>query len=110
MVVHEIGDINRFDSPAGLVAYAGLDPRVKESGKREHGRGRITKRGSVYLRAALYLAANVARIYDKGLDDYYEKKKSEGRHHKEILCMISRKLLHRIYAVWKGERMYAKKS
>lgn len=109
VVVYEVGDIERFKNPASLVAYAGLDPRIKESGKKINKRGRITKRGSTYLRNALYLAANVARMNDQELKDYYQKKKSEGRHHTEVLCIIARKLIYRIYAVWKQERCYEPK-
>lgn len=106
IVYQEIGDINRFDNVKSLVAYAGLDPRIKQSGSNLDTQGHLTKRGSKYLRCALYLAANVARQYDSDLKAYYEKKKNEGRAHREILCMISRKLLARIYAVLKEERMY----
>lgn len=106
IVHHEIGDIHRFDNVKSLVAYAGLDPRVKQSGEQLKTSGRITKRGSKMLRSALYMAANVARRYDPGLNKYYEKKKDEGRSHKEILCMIGRKLLFRIVAVIKEDRPY----
>ncbi len=106
VVVHEIGNIHRFKNAASLVAFAGLDPRVKESGLNAHGRGRITKRGSPYLRCALYLAANIARQFDSELETYYAKKKAEGRHHTEALCIIARKLVYRIYAVWTEGRPY----
>lgn len=102
----EIGDINRFKSSKSLVAFAGLDPKIKQSGEMKHTTGRITKRGSTHLRTALYLAANVARMYDPELKEYYEKKKAEKRAHKEIMTMISRKLLSRIYTVLKEQRYY----
>lgn len=108
VVNQELGNIDRFKNSKSLVAYAGLDPRIKQSGKSLNTTGRITKRGSSYLRAALYLAANVARQYDKELGAYYLKKKTEGRKHKEILCMLGRKLLYRIYAVLKEKREYAR--
>lgn len=106
VVYHEIGDIQRFKSSKALVAYAGLDPRIRQSGNKLSTNGRITKRGSKYLRSALFLAANVARRYDADLEAYYQKKKNENRTHKEILCMISRKLLARIYSVLKEKRYY----
>ncbi len=106
IVVNEIGDINRFDSPASLVAFSGLDPKLKESGRASDGRGRITKRGSPYLRETLWLAANVARQFDSELKAYYDKKRAEGRHNTEVLCIIARKLIYRIWAVWKGQRTY----
>lgn len=106
IVYHELGDIGRFSSAKSLVAYAGLDPRIKQSGALLHTTGRLMKRGSSYLRYALYLAANVARRYDPELAQYYAKKTSEGRKHREVLCMISRKLLYRIWAVIRDQREY----
>jgi len=109
VVRHEIGDIRRFKSSKSLVAYAGLDPRIKQSGDKLNTTGRLTKRGSPHLRAGLFLAANVARIHDSELKAYYEKKKAEGRSHREVLCIISRKLLNRIYAILKERREYVRR-
>jgi len=103
---HEIGDINRFKNFKSLVAFAGLDPKIKQSGNNLNVTGRLTKRGSSHLRAGLFLAANSARQCDQDLNNYYLKKKSEGRSYTEIMCMISRKLLARIYTVLKEQRMY----
>lgn len=109
VVHHEIGSYRRFPNSKSLVAYAGLDPRIKQSGSRLNTQGRLTKRGSANLRRALFLAANVARNHDAELHEYYLKKRSEGRSHKETLCMISRKLLARIFAVLKEQRPYVRK-
>ncbi len=109
VVHHELGDITRFPNARSLVAYAGIDPRIRQSGTLLHTHGRLTKRGSPYLRSALFLAANVARRYDTELAEYYQKKRTEGRTHKEVLCMISRKLLARIFAVLTEPRPYLKR-
>jgi transposase len=109
IVHHEIGDINRFNNVKSLVAYAGLDPRIKQSGENLKTTGRITKRGNKHLRTALFIAANISRQYDQELKDYYDKKKEENRTHKEILVMISRKLLARIFTLLKEQREYVKK-
>lgn len=106
IVHHELGDVSRFKNAHSLIAFAGLDPKVIQSGDRKASSGRIIKRGSPYLRSALYLAANVARVYDPELATYYTKKKTEGRAHAEILCIISRKLLYRIWAVLRDQREY----
>jgi transposase len=106
IVHHELGDVPRFKNARSLVAFAGLDPRVKQSGGKLHTSGRLMKRGSPYLRSALFLAANVARMHDPELAEYYAKKKTEGRSHKEVLCIISRKLLYRIWAVLRDKREY----
>lgn len=108
IVTVELGDIKRFKNSKSLIAFAGLDPKIKQSGPKLNTQGHLTKRGSPHLRTALFLASNVARRYDKTLYDYYEKKKSEGRSYKEIMCMISRKLLARIYAILKEQKPYAK--
>ena len=108
IVSEEIGDISRFKNVKALVAYAGLDPKIKQSGGKQIN-GRITKRGSTHLRAALYLAAHTARRYDPDLKQYYEKKIAEGRKYSEVMVMISRKLLARIYAVLKEQREYVVK-
>lgn len=104
----ELGDVSRFKNGKSIIAFAGLDPRIKQSGAKLDTQGRLTKRGSPYLRTALFLAANIARQHDKELKDYHDKKKAEGRSYKEIMCMISRKLLARIYAVLKEQKPYQK--
>ena len=106
VVHHEIGDITRFKNAKSLVAYAGPDPRIKQSGAMLNTTGRLTKRGSTALRHALFLAANVARRYDAELADYYAGKRAQGRSHREVLCIIARKLLYRINAILRSERPY----
>jgi len=64
-----------------LIAFAGLDPVISKSGRFENMSGPISKRGSPLLRQALFLAANVARQNDDNLKRFYDKKRSEGKHH-----------------------------
>jgi len=109
IVHHELGDVSRFKNAKSLVAYAGLDPKIIQSGSSLNVKGRITKRGNPMLRYALFLAANVAKTHDKELREYYLKKRLEGRKHTEVLCMISRKLLYRIWAVLRDQREYVKR-
>ena len=110
VVHHELGDISRFKNARSLDAFAGLDPKVKQSGGKLHTSGRLTKRGSPHLRSALFMAAHVASMYEPELKTYYHKKKQEGRSHKEVCCIIARKLLHRIWAVIRDQREYVVKS
>lgn len=110
IVLSECGDITRFKDAKALVAYAGLDPKVKQSGSSLHSFGRLTKRGSDFLRYALFLAARVAWRYDPELYNYYQKKRAEGRSFTETICMIARKLLHRIYVVVNEQRPYVLRS
>lgn len=105
-LIAEIGTVTRFSSSSALVAYAGLDPRVKQSGTSLRRNTHITKRGSPTLRHALFLAASVARRHDPELQAYYKKKRSEGRHYREAIVATARKLTNRIYAVWKRQIPY----
>lgn len=99
-LIASIGDIGRFSSPKQLVAYIGVDPRVKESGVSVKGSGAITKRGSSKLRTLLFQSAFIAYQRDPAFARFYRKKKNGGKHHHAILCALERKLIHRIFAVW----------
>ena len=105
----EIGDINRFSDPKKLVAFAGLDPKIRQSGHCLNNQGKLTKRGSPHLRQALFVAASVARMHDPELKAYYEKKRSEGKKYTVAVCAVSRKLINRIYAVWTRKTPYVKR-
>jgi len=98
--ISEVGDINRFKKPKQLAAYAGLDPRVFESGASIKGKGYITKRGSKILRTRLYNAASVAVLHDNMFKDFFQKKRSEGKPYKVALVATMRKMIHVIHAVW----------
>lgn len=105
-ILGEIGDVNRFPELENLVAYAGIDPTVHESGQFEATEVHMSKRGSPYLRRALWLAASMARRYDPDLKAYYQKKKREGKHHNTVIGALCRKLLARIYVILQEERPY----
>jgi transposase len=66
----------------------------------------MSKRGSPYLRLALWQAASMAILYDTDLKAYYQRKRAEGKHHGTALGAICRKLLARIYIVLKEQRPY----
>jgi transposase len=105
-ILGEIGDVSRFAELKNLVAYAGIDPTVHESGQFGATRTHMSKRGSPYLRRALWLAANVARLHDPDLKAYYHKKKQEGKHHNAIIGALCRKPLARIYVILQEKRPY----
>jgi transposase len=105
-IIGEVQDVKRFDSTKALIAYAGLDPKIRQSGKSLNSTGRLTKRGSSYLRRSLFIAANVARMHDPQLRALYEKKKSEGKTHKEATCVVARKLVRIVWSVWKNGKDY----
>lgn len=105
-ILGEIGDIKRFPALEQLVGYTGIDATVHQSGQFNATQMHMSKRGSPYLRRAVWLAASVARQYDPELKAYYDRKRAEGKHHNTVIGAICRKLLARIYVVLKEERPY----
>lgn len=101
----EAGNIKRFPAAAQFKAYAGIDPKVIQSGQKDV-RGKMTKRGNPNLRHALYLASFVASRCDPELKAYYHKKRSEGKSHTHAVCAVARKMCERIYATVTQDRMY----
>jgi len=98
-ILGEIGDIARFKKPSSLVAFAGLDPSVYESGEFKGTNNHLSKRGSTYLRWALWIAADRARVFDPAFKGYYLKKRGEGKCHKVAVSALARKLCNTIFAV-----------
>jgi transposase len=108
ILIAEIENVARFDRPESLIAYAGLDPKVRQSGLSMKRNTKITKRGSPFLRRAAYLAASIAQRHDAGLKKYYLKKRAEGKRYKEATVANARHILNRVYAVWKRGTPYVK--
>lgn len=106
VILGEIGDISRFSSPSKLVAYAGIDASVTQSGQYESSHNVMSKRGSPYLRRALFQAALVASTRDPVLSAFYQKKRSEGKHHLTCIGAVSRKLCYIIHSVLKNNKPY----
>jgi len=102
----EIGDIQRFDAPEKLVAYAGIDATVYQTGQFEARQMHMSKRGSPYLRHALWQAASMAIRYDDELRAYYDRKRQEGKSYGTALGAVCRKLITRVYIVLKENRPY----
>lgn len=105
-ILAEIGDVQRFDSPEKLVAYAGIDATVYQTGQFEASESHMSKRGSPYLRHALWQAASMTVLYDPQLKAYYQAKRQEGKHHNTVIGAVCRKLLVRIYVILKEQRPY----
>lgn len=99
--VAEIGDINRFDAPDKLAAFAGIDPSVRQSGEFNGTRCRMSKRGSPYLRRAFWLAAVAGIRSNAALRALYDKKRSQGKAHAVAVSVVMRKLCNIVYAVMK---------
>ncbi|MCM1175656.1 MAG: IS110 family transposase [Blautia sp.] len=98
MILGEIGDIHRFSSPSKLLAFAGLDPTVYQSGNYTARRTRMSKRGSRVLRYALVNAAHNVVKNNATFKAYYDAKRAEGRTHYNALGHCAGKLVR---AIWK---------
>lgn len=105
-LIGEIQTMERFTGAHALTAYAGLDPRIRQSGHTLNNTGRLTKRGSSYLRRSAFIAANVARQHDPKFKALYDKKRAEGKPYTVAVCVVSRKLLSIVRAVWLSEKGY----
>ena len=109
VILGEIGDIDKFNKPRKLVAFAGIDATVKQSGEFESTNNKMSKRGSPYLRRALFQAALVACVGSKpdpALSKFYQKKIAEGKHHNVVIGAVMRKMCNIIYSVLKNNRPY----
>jgi transposase len=105
-ILGEIGDISRFSTPAKLVAYSGIDASVAQSGDSVSVNNKMSKRGSPYLRKALFQAALVVSNCDPVFSAYYQKKRSEGKHHLTALGAVARKLCYTVHAILKNNCPY----
>jgi transposase len=106
-LIGEIQDMSRFDTSKQLIAYVGLDPRVRQSGHSLNSTGRLTKRGSPYLRHAMFVAATVSRQHDPQFKALYDKKRAEGKCYTVAICATARKLLTVVRSVWLSGEPYA---
>ncbi len=105
-ILGEIGDISKFSNPSKLVAYAGIDASVSQSGEYQSTNNKMSKRGSPYLRKALFSAALVASNCDPVFKAFYQKKRAEGKHHLTAIGAVARKLCYTIHAILKNNCPY----
>lgn len=101
MILAEIGDFSRFDSPDKLLAYAGLSPSTYQSGKLNATGtyAHMEKRGSRYLRYALYNATKYVCLWEPSFVSYLEKKRAEGKHYNVAISHAAKKLVRLIFAL-----------
>ena len=93
----EVGDFSRFSSPNKLLAYAGLSPTTYQSGQLTSTYAKMEKRGSRYLRFALFNATKYVCLWDPVFRAYLEKKRGEGKHYYVALSHAAKKLVRVIY-------------
>ena len=108
MIIAEIGDFNRFDSPDKILAYAGLSPSTYQSGQLDGAYSHMEKRGSRYLRYALYNAAKYVCHWDPTFAEYLAKKRAEGKHYNVAISHAIKKLVRVIYHLEKTNQQYIK--
>lgn len=101
----EIRDIRAFEKVEQLVAYVGLNPRLRQSGKYE-GQVKISKLGNAALRAALYLPARCAKRFNPLVQGLVKRMQAEGHSANSITVAVMRKLLHYVYGVLKSGRPF----
>ena len=110
MIIAEIGDFNRFDSPDKILAYAGISPSTYQSGQLDNCYAHMEKRGSRYLRYALYNATKYVCHWDESFAAYLAKKRAEGKHYNVALSHATKKLVRLIYQLEKSVQAYIKAS
>jgi len=108
MIIAEIGDFSRFDSPDKILAYAGLSPSTYQSGQLESSYSHMEKRGSRYLRYALFNATKFVCHWDPTFAAYFEKKRSEGKHYNVAISHAAKKLVRVIYQLERSGQSYIK--
>jgi transposase len=102
----ELGDVQRFQRSEQVVAYAGLDLEVKESGKWK-GQTKLSKRGSGRLRRILYMAAvRCIRLKDSAFGAYYHRLVARGMKGREAMIAVMRKMLTITYRLLRTEELY----
>lgn len=106
MILAEIGDFSRFDSPDKILAYAGLSPSTYQSGQLSSSYSRMEKRGSRYLRYALFNVTKFVCRWDDSFAVYLSKKRAEGKHYYVAISHAAKKLVRLIYALEKTGQGY----
>jgi transposase len=106
MILAEVGNFSRFDSPDKVLAYAGLSPSTYQSGQLANCYAHMEKRGSRYLRYALINTAKYVCLWDPVFAAYLAKKRAEGKHYNVAISHAAKKLVRLIYALEKSGEPY----
>jgi len=105
-ILGEIGDIKRFPNVPSLIAYAGLDPTTFESGSSITKHRKLSKKGSKYLRTALWQGTVYSLVHNPNLKAFYDKKLSEGKPKQVALGAVTNKLTRIIYGILRSGQDY----
>lgn len=107
MIISEIGNIQRFSNPNKLLAFAGLEPSIYQSGNFTPSSGSMVKRGSPYLRWAILWAARLVPRFSKTFGEYFDKKSSEGKHFNVTTSHVAKKLVRVIFSLEKNGAVFS---
>jgi transposase len=105
-IMAEIGDIKKFKTSSQLIAFAGINPTVRQSGNFLGNKNKMSKKGSPYLRLALWQAAVIASRRNPVLKVFYEQKLKEGKHKMTAIGAVSRKLTGIIFAILRDNKPF----
>ena len=105
-ILSEIGDIKRFKTSAQLVSFAGINPTVRQSGNFLGNKNHMSKKGSPYLRLALWQAAITSSRFNPVLKEYYSQKIKEGKNHMTVIGAVARKLTGIIFAMLRDQTAF----
>lgn len=105
-IISEIGDIKRFKTSSQLVSFAGINPTVRQSGQFTGTKNRMSKKGSPYLRLALWQAAITSVRFNPVLKVYYQQKVKEGKAHMTVIGAVSRKLTGIVFALMRDNKPF----
>lgn len=106
MILAEVGDFSCFDSPDKILAYAGLSPSIHQSGQMKNCYAHMEKRGSRYLRYAIFNATRFVCNWNPIFAAYLAKKRSEGKHYNVAISHAAKKLVRLIYAMEQSGQVY----
>lgn len=105
-ILAEVGDFSNFETPDKILAFAGMSPSTYQSGKLTNCYAHMEKRGSKYLRFALYSATKYVCKWDSNFSAYLAKKRSEGKHYNVAISHAAKKLVRLIFALEKSRLPY----
>ena len=106
MILAEVGDFSNFDSADKILAYAGMSPSTYQSGQLTSSYAHMEKRGSRYLRYAIFNATKYVCMWDPTFAAYLAKKRAEGKHYNVAISHVAKKLVRLIYAMEKSGQPY----
>ena len=106
MILAEVGDFSNFDSADKILAYAGMSPSTYQSGQLTSSYAHMEKRGSRYLRYAIFNATKYVCMWDPNFAAYLAKKRAEGKHYSVAISHAAKKLVRLIYAMERSRQPY----